>query len=79
MPERKYSSGNPYRYGFNGQEKADEINGEDNSYIAEYWEYDPRLGRRWNIDAIYTHSPNSAFGNNPLIFADPMGMDTVKN
>ena len=42
--------GNAYRYGFNGQEKSDEIKGEGSSYTAEFWEYDPRIGRRWNID-----------------------------
>jgi len=35
-----------YRYGFNGQEKSDEIKGEGNSYTALFWEYDPRIGRR---------------------------------
>lgn len=35
-----------YRYGFNGQERDDEIKGAGNSYTAEYWEYDSRTGRR---------------------------------
>ena len=39
-----------YRYGFQNQEKDDEIKGEGISYTAEYWEYDSRLGRRWNLD-----------------------------
>lgn len=42
--------GNGYRYGFNGQERSDEVKGEGNSYTAEFWEYDPRIGRRWNLD-----------------------------
>ena len=41
-----------YRYGFNGQEKDNEVYGEGNSYTAEFWEYDPRLGRRWNCDPV---------------------------
>lgn len=44
-----------YRFGFNGQEKDDEMSGEGNTNTAEYWEYDARLGRRWNIDP----KPNS--------------------
>ena len=39
-----------YRFGFNGQEKVDEIAGAGNHTTAEFWEYDTRLGRRWNRD-----------------------------
>ncbi|HEY9261442.1 hypothetical protein, partial [Chitinophaga sp.] len=60
-----------YRYGFNGMEKSDEIKGEGNSYTAEFWEYDPRIGRRWNNDPVYKHSPYEAFGSNPIVNADP--------
>ena len=49
MPGRKFAQANGgYGYGFNGQEKSTEIN--DNSYTAEFWQYDARLGRRWNLD-----------------------------
>ena len=41
-----------YRFGFNGQEKTDEISGNGNHTTAEYWEYDTRLGRRWNLDPV---------------------------
>ena len=43
-----------YRYGFNGQEKSDEIASSVTS--AEYWMYDARLGRRWNIDPLFSLS-----------------------
>jgi RHS repeat-associated protein len=78
MPGRSFSSG-AYRYGFNGQEKSDEIKGSGNSYTAEFWEYDPRLGRRWNVDPIRKEyeSPYAAFGNNPIWFTDPKGLDTT--
>ncbi|WP_290711350.1 hypothetical protein, partial [Flavihumibacter sp. CACIAM 22H1] len=58
MPGRQVNV-TDYRYGFNGQEMSNEINGVGNSYTAEFWEYDPRLGRRWNIDPIvkYHESP----------------------
>jgi hypothetical protein len=79
MPVRKYSMANTnYRYGFNGQEKSDEIKGEGNSYTAEFWEYDPRIGRRWNLDPKPTIgiSQYSAFNNNPIFNNDIKG-DTI--
>jgi RHS repeat-associated protein len=64
-----------YRYGFNGQEKDDEIYGEGNSYTAEFWQYDSRLGRRWNVDPVVKHweSSYATFANNPIFFIDPNG------
>ncbi len=77
MPGRKYISASDYRYGFGAQEKSDEMKGEGNSYTAEFWEYDPRIGRRWNIDPVTKEweSPYAAFNNNPLFFSDPQGLD----
>ena len=77
LPNRHESS-NEYRYGFQGQEKDDEVSGEGNSYTAEYWQYDSRLGRRWNIDPVVKEheSPYATFANNPIWFADPNGADT---
>ncbi|HYC29518.1 MAG TPA: hypothetical protein VEB42_11885 [Chitinophagaceae bacterium] len=68
-----------YRYGFNGQEKSIEIKGEGNHNTAEYWEYDTRLGKRWNPDPVikYHESPYAAFANNPIWFSDPLGADTI--
>ena len=63
-----------YRFGFNGQEKSDEIKGEGNSYTAMFWEYDPRIGRRWNTDPLKQfNSPYVAFGDNPILYIDPTG------
>ncbi len=79
MPGRSYSSGSQYRYGFQGQEKDDEIAGSGNSYTAEFWQYDSRLGRRWNTDPIVKphESPYATFANNPIWFVDPLGSDTT--
>lgn len=68
-----------YRYGFNGQEKDDEIKGAGNSYTAEFWEYDPRVGRRWNLDFRPTIgiSQYATFANNPILHVDPKG-DTLR-
>jgi len=68
-----------YRYGFNTQEKVDEIKGPGNHYTAEFWEYDPRVVQRWNLDP----KPNPSFSSyaimqgSPIWYNDPLG-DTVK-
>ncbi|MGB3946927.1 MAG: hypothetical protein WBM13_03000, partial [Bacteroidia bacterium] len=69
---------NAYRYGANsGNEKDDEIYGSGNAYSAEYWEYDPRLGRRWENDPIVKpwESSYATFGDNPIYYNDPNGLD----
>jgi hypothetical protein len=69
-----------YRYGFNGQERVDEVSGKGNSYTAEFWQYSPRLGKRWNIDPVVKphRSPYDVFSNNPIIRIDPNGADDYK-
>ncbi len=64
-----------YSFGFNGQERDNEISGAGNIYTAEFWEYDARLGRRFNIDPVVKHweSGYATFSNNPIFFADPTG------
>lgn len=64
-----------YRYGFNGQEISDEIN--PSLTTAQYWDYDSRIGRRWNTDPVVKpwESPYAAFGNNPIFLIDPDGLD----
>lgn len=49
--------------------------GEGNSYTAEFWQYDPRTGRRWNIDPVTKPwmSPYHAFSNRPITNIDPNG------
>ena len=67
------SNSTPYRFSINGQEKSDEI--APNTTTAEYWEYDARIQRRWNIDpAINTwESGYLVFHNNPIRYNDPNG------
>ena len=74
MPERKYSANTTkYRYSINGQEKDIELN--ENITTAEYWEYDSRIGRRWNVDPKPTvgSSPYCVFSSNPIFYVDRMG------
>ena len=79
MPERKFEATTSfgYRYSINGQEKEKELN--ENITTALYWEYDSRIGRRWNVDPKPKsyESPYAAFANNPLRFIDPSGADTI--
>jgi hypothetical protein len=65
-----------YRFGFNGQEKSDEV--AKGSTTAQFWEYDSRIGRRWNIDPRPTVgiSGYNTFGGNPIWFNDVKG-DTL--
>ena len=67
-----------YRYGFQGQEKDDELKGEGNSYDFGARMYDPRVGRWFARDPKESKFPslstyNFAY-NNPLRFVDPTGM-----
>jgi hypothetical protein len=66
-----------YRFGYNGQEKVDEIAGAGNHTTAEFWEYDTRLGRRWNRDPVVKpwESSYACFANNPIWYSDVNGDD----
>ena len=72
MPELQYNApgeGNT-RFGFNGQEKDDELKGKGNSFEFKYRIYDPRLGKFLSVDPIGNHFPwNStyAFAENRVI------------
>ena len=76
MLGRAWSAGNSHRYGFNTQERMDEIKGTGNHYTAPFWEYDPRVVTRWNQDPVTYpwQSPYAINNNNPIIFSDPLGL-----
>ncbi len=78
MSDRKFSTLR-YRYSFNGMEKDDEVKGEGNSYDFGARIYDGRLGRWLSVDAkIKAHeSPYCSYSNNPLLFVDNNGKDTM--
>ena len=75
--DRSYDYGG-YRYFFNGQEADNEALGEGVSLTADFWQYDTRLGRRWNVDPLFKEyeSPYACFAGNPVWFADRFGADT---
>ena len=71
---RSFAAGS-YRLGFNTQEKSKEISTNGDHTTALYWEYDSRLGRRWNLDPkpqIYL-SDYSVNGLNPIRNFDWLG------
>ncbi len=64
-----------YRFGFNGKERELQITGFNTHTSAEFWMYDSRIGRRWNVDPVYKHemSSYSCFSNSPSNRVDPKG------
>jgi hypothetical protein len=78
---RSFSTGSGFRFGFNTQEKDKEIYNNYETYTATFWEYDGRLGRRWNVDpvVIYQESVFSCFSNNPIYFVDVLGNKKTDN
>ena len=75
---RNWSVGSEYRYGFNTQEQDDEVYGNGNLNTAEFWGYDTRLGRRWNVDPKSTEfiSVYAVFQNSPITTIDKFGDTT---
>lgn len=71
MPGR-HASTSDYRYGFQGQEKDDEVKGEGNSVNYKYRMHDPRLGRFFAVDPLagqYQYNSPYAFSENEVINA----------
>jgi putative chitinase len=66
-----------YRFHFNGQEADNEVAGSGNSYTAEFWQYDSRLSRRWNVDPVMKvwESSYATFANSPIFYSDPYGLE----
>ncbi len=64
-----------YRYGLNGQEKSPELG--ENHTTAEFWEYDARSGRRWNLDPVVKphESGYFCFSGSPIWMFDLLGDD----
>lgn len=79
MPDRQWYAGSDsssYSFGFGGQLKDDEVSGVGNSYTAEFWQYDSRLGRRFNVDplSLSWESPYLCYHNSPLYFNNITGL-----
>jgi len=78
MKGRTLDSAN-YRYGFNRQEKDNEIKGNGNSYDFLFRIYDPRLGRFLSVDPLEKEYPwNSSYAfaeNRPIDGRDLEGKE----
>lgn len=69
QPGRVYNSPE-YRYGFQGEEKDDEIKGSGNSVSFKYRMQDSRLGRFFSVDPLaskYPHYSPYSFSGNKVI------------
>ena len=66
-------------FAFNGQERNDDYMGPGNENHALFWEYDTRIGKRWDIDPVInpTQSPYAVNNNNPIQYNDPSGESGV--
>ena len=82
LDERTVSA-ESYRYGFQGQEKDDEIKGAGNSVNYTYRMHDPRLGRFFAVDPLSPEYPwNSpyAFSENNVIHAIELeGLEKIEH
>ncbi len=79
MPGRKYSNGSGYRYGFNGKEKSDEIEGDGNIYDYGFRIYNPRIGKFLSVDPLTKeyawYTPYQFAGNKPIKYIDLDGKE----
>ena len=73
LPNR-HGSSTAYRYGFQGQEKDDEIKGEGNSINYTYRMHDPRVGRFFTVDPL----ARSFAHNSPYAFSENRVMDGIE-
>lgn len=80
LPGRTWQA-SEYRFGFNGQEKDDEVSGEGNEYDYGARIYNSRLGRWLTTDAKEKKYPGVtpyAYAlNSSIIFKDPDGNDVI--
>ena len=81
MPGRRYAAGNLYRYGFNGKENDNEVDGEGGQIDFIGRIYDPRVGKWLSLDPLmkkYPGESNYAFtANNPVFYGDGDGKDKI--
>jgi|GEM_PF-4740702 len=79
LPKRNFT-GDKYRFGFNGQEKDDEIhNAIGTNYAYKYRLYDCRIGRFFSLDPLAGkypwNSPYSFSENDPINYPELEGLE----
>ncbi|WP_261765009.1 polymorphic toxin type 43 domain-containing protein, partial [Flavobacterium columnare] len=70
----RHGSSTAYRYGFQGQEKDDEIKGEGNSLNYTFRMHDPRVGRFFAVDPLGRSFP----WNSPYAFSENRVVDGIE-
>lgn len=81
MPGRTYTAPNAtnYRYGFNGKENVNEVNGVGNQVDYGMRIYDPRIGKFLSVDPLEKkypwYTPYQFAGNKPIAFIDVDGLE----
>ena len=73
VPNRHASSA-AYRYGFQGQEKDDELKGEGNSLNYKFRMHDPRVGRFFAVDPLF----RKYSWNSPYSFSENRVLDGIE-
>ncbi|MFH6996045.1 RHS repeat-associated core domain-containing protein [Flavobacterium sp. FlaQc-48] len=75
----RHGQSDSYRYGFQGQEKDDELKGEGNSLNYTFRIHDPRIGRFFAIDPLTKkypwYTPYSFSGNKVIQFVELEGLE----
>ncbi len=76
---KRHGSTDFYRYGFQGQEKDDEVKGEGNSLNYKYRMHDPRIGRFFAVDPLARqynwNSPYAFSENSTIAFIELEGLE----
>ena len=79
---RSFSSGN-YRYGFNGKEKSNEINGSGVDYDYGFRIYDVRIGKFLSVDPLTKDypglTPYQFASNSPIENSDLDGAESISD
>ena len=73
VPNRNFQSPE-YRYGFQGQEKDDEVKGNGNSLNYKFRMHDPRIGRFFAVDPLTNKYP----WNSPYAFSENRVIDAIE-
>ena len=80
IPNR-HGSSNSYRYGFQGQEKDDELKGEGNSLNYTFRMHDPRVGRFFAPDPLEKeypwYTPYQFSGNKVIAYRELEGLEEL--
>ena len=79
VPNR-HGSSSAYRYGFQGQERDDELKGEGNSLNYKFRMHDPRVGRFFAVDPLEFKypffSPYQFSANTPIMAVELEGLES---